>query len=152
ELGARVWSVRANLSTRGDGERAVALIRTIATRSYAVEFPSDVSVSERVLWPSMEAEQAGMEDARFVRFVDDDGSVTYYATYPAYSGSHISQQLLTTKDFQSFISGPLVGKAAANKGLALFPRRIHGRYAAMSRSDRETNSAALATHWAAWRS
>jgi predicted GH43/DUF377 family glycosyl hydrolase len=103
-----------------------------------------------VLWPSMEAEQAGMEDARFVRFVDDDGSVTYYATYTAYSGSHISQQLLKTEDFQSFISGPLVGKAAANKGLALFPRRIHGRYAAMSRSDRETNTVAFADHLAVW--
>jgi predicted GH43/DUF377 family glycosyl hydrolase len=150
DLDARLDSLRANLSTRGHGERAVALIRTIATRFYAVEFPSDVTVSERVLWPSMEAEQAGMEDARFVRFVDDDGSVTYYATYTAYSGSHISQQLLKTKDFQSFTSGPLVGKAAANKGLALFPRRIHGRYAAMSRSDRETNTVALADHLAVW--
>ena len=93
-----------------------------------------------------------MEDARFVRFVDDDGSVTYYATYTAYSGSHISQQLLETKDFQSFTSGPLVGKAAANKGLALFPRRIHGRYAAMSRSDRETNTVAFADHLAVWTS
>jgi len=100
----------------------------------------------------MEAEQAGMEDARFVRFVDDDGSVTYYASYTAYSGSHISQQLLKTKDFQSFTSGPLVGKAAANKGLALFPRRIHGRYAAMSRSDRETNTVAFADHLAVWTS
>jgi predicted GH43/DUF377 family glycosyl hydrolase len=152
DLDARLDNLRANLSTRGHGERAVALIRAIATRSYAVEFPSDVSVSERVLWPSMEAEQAGMEDARFVRFVDDDGSVTYYATYTAYSGSHISQQLLKTKDFQSFTSGPLVGKAAANKGLALFPRRINGRYAAMSRSDRETNTVAFADHLAVWTS
>lgn len=152
DLDARLDNLRANLSTRGHGERAVALIRTIAMRSYAVEFPSEISVSERVLWPSMEAEQAGMEDARFVRFVDDDGSVTYYATYTAYSGSHISQQLLKTKDFRSFTSGPLVGKAAANKGLALFPRRIHGRYAAMSRSDRETNTVAFADHLAVWTS
>jgi len=152
DLDARLDNLRANLSTRGHGERAVALIRAIAARSYAVEFPSDVTVSERVLWPSTEAEQAGMEDARFVRFVDDDGAVTYYATYTAYSGSHISQQLLTTKDFQSFTSGPLVGKAAANKGLALFPRRIRGRYAAMSRSDRETNTVAFADHLAVWTS
>ena len=98
----------------------------------------------------MEAEQAGMEDARFVRFVDDDGSVTYYATYTAYGGSHISQQLLETTDFQSFTSVPLVGRAAANKGLALFPRRIGGRYAAMSRSDRETNTVAFADHLSVW--
>jgi predicted GH43/DUF377 family glycosyl hydrolase len=152
DLDARLDNLRAHLSTRGHGERTVALIRAIAARSYAVEFPSEVSVSERVLWPSMEAEQAGIEDARFVRFVDDDGSVTYYATYTAYSGSHISQQLLKTKDFQSFTSGPLVGKAAANKGLALFPRRIRGRYAAMSRSDRETNTVAFADHLAVWTS
>jgi predicted GH43/DUF377 family glycosyl hydrolase len=98
----------------------------------------------------MEAEQAGMEDARFVRFVDDDGSVIYYATYTAYSGSRISQQLLDTTDFQNFTSGPLVGRAAANKGLALFPRRIGGRYAAMSRSDRETNTVAFADDVSIW--
>jgi len=152
DLDARLDKLGAHLSTRGHGKRAVALMRTIAARSYAVEFPGDVPVAERVLWPSMEAEQAGMEDARFVRFVDDDGSVTYHASYTAYSGAHISQQLLTTKDFQSFTSGPLVGKAAANKGMALFPRRIHGRYAAMSRSDRETNTVAFADHLAVWAS
>lgn len=150
DLDARLEHLRAHSSTRGHGERAAALIRTIAARSYAVEFLGAVTTSERVLWPSMEAEHAGMEDARFVRFVDDDGSVTYYATYTAYSGSHISQQLLETTDFQSFTSGPLVGKAAANKGLALFPRRIHGRYAAMSRSDRETNTVAFADHLSVW--
>jgi predicted GH43/DUF377 family glycosyl hydrolase len=152
DLDDGINNLRANLRTRSHAERTVGLIRTIAARFYAVEFPSDVTLSERVLWPAMEAEQAGMEDARFVRFVDDDGSVTYYATYTAYNGSHISQQLLETNDFQSFTSGPLVGKAAANKGLALFPRRINGRYAAMSRSDRETNTVALADHLGVWTS
>jgi predicted GH43/DUF377 family glycosyl hydrolase len=152
DLDERLDNLRAHLSTRGNGERAAAQIRTIADRFYAVEFPGDATLSERVLWPAMEAEQAGMEDARFVRFVDDDGLVTYYATYTAYSGSHISQQLLETKDFQFFTSRPLVGKAAANKGLALFPRRINGRYAAMSRSDRETNSVAFADHLGVWSS
>ena len=94
--------------------------------------------------------RAGMEDARFVRFVDDDGSVTFYATYTAYSGSHISQQLLETEDFRSFTSTPMVGSAAANKGLALFPRRIRGRFAAMSRSDRESNSVAYSDHPFVW--
>jgi len=150
DLDERLDRLRANLSTRGHGADTIALIRGIAARSYAVEFPSDVPLSERVLWPTMEAEQAGMEDARFVRFVDDDGSVTYYATYTAYSGSHISQQLLETRDFQSFTSVPLVGRAAANKGLALFPRRINGRYAAMSRSDRESNTVAFADQLAVW--
>ncbi|MDT5338565.1 MAG: hypothetical protein QOD90_4070, partial [Mycobacterium sp.] len=150
ELDGRLDSLRANLRTRGPAKRTIEMIRGIAARSYAVEFPSDVTLSERVLWPAMDAEQAGMEDARFVRFVDDDGSVTYYATYTAYSGSHISQQLLATTDFQSFTSVPLVGRAAANKGLGLFPRKINGRYAAMSRSDRETNTVAFAEHLTVW--
>jgi predicted GH43/DUF377 family glycosyl hydrolase len=98
----------------------------------------------------MDDEQAGMEDARFVRFTDDDGSQTFYATYTAYSGSHISQQLLETTDFLSFTSAPIVGQAAVNKGLALFPRRIRGRFAAMSRSDRETNSVAYSDHLSVW--
>src|SRR6202041_4111497 len=116
--------------------------------NYTVAFPPGSQIAERVIRPHGPTETHGMEDARFVRFVDDDGSATYYATYTAYSGSHISQQLLKTEDFQSFTSGPLVGKAAANKGLALFPRRLHGRYAAMSRSDRETNTVAFADHLA----
>ncbi len=58
----------------------------------------------------------GMEDARFVRFVDDDGSVTFYATYTAYSGSRISQQLLETTDFQSFTSSPMVGRRRRQQG------------------------------------
>ena len=130
-------------STRRHATETIALIRSIADRTYGVEFAEDVPLSERVLWPAMEAEAVGMEDARFVRFVDDDGSVIYYATYTAYSGSHISQQLLDDQRFPSFTSTPLVGRAAANKGLALFPRRINGRFAAMSRSDRESNTVAF---------
>lgn len=152
DLDQRLEYLRAHMSTRGRGERAVELIRTIAQRFYAVEFSCETPLSERVLWPAMAAEQAGMEDARFVRFVDDEGAVTYYATYTAYSGSHISQQLLETRDFRSFTSTPLVGTAAANKGLALFPRRVGGRYAAMSRSDRETNTIAFSDHLAVWTS
>jgi predicted GH43/DUF377 family glycosyl hydrolase len=150
DLDERLDSLRANLRTRGQAQDTITLIRAIAARSYAVEFPPDTALSERVLWPAMDAEQAGIEDARFVRFVDDDGTVTYYATYTAYSGSHISQQLLQTTDFLSFISAPMVGRAAANKGLALFPRRINGRYAAMSRSDRETNTVAFADRLLIW--
>ena len=70
-----------------------------------------------------------------MRFVDDDGTVTYHATYTAYDGSAIAQQLLTTTDFQAFTSSPLLGAAAANKGLALFPRRIGGDLYALSRHD-----------------
>jgi predicted GH43/DUF377 family glycosyl hydrolase len=91
-----------------------------------------------------------MEDARFVRFTETDGSVRFYATYTAYSGSHISQQLLETRDFQSFGSTPMVGRAAANKGLAMFPRRIGGHFAALSRSDRESNAIAFSDRPFVW--
>ena len=150
DLDEQLDKLQTHRSTRGHAGETMSLIRTIAARSYAVEFSDDAPLSEYVLWPAMAAEAVGMEDARFVRFVDDDGSVTFYATYTAYSGSHISQQLLETKDFRSFTSTPLVGPAAANKGLALFPRRIHGRFAAMSRSDRESNTIAFSDHLSAW--
>ncbi|MDT5012970.1 MAG: hypothetical protein QOH57_4587 [Mycobacterium sp.] len=150
DLDARLDNLQSHRSTRGHAHQTISLIRTIADRTYSIEFADGIPLSERVLWPAMAAEQAGMEDARFVRFVDDDGSVTFYATYTAYSGSHISQQLLRTTDFRSFTSTPMVGRAAANKGLALFPRRIRGRYAAMSRSDRESNSVAYADHPFVW--
>lgn len=144
--------LQTSLSTRRHAKETISLLRGIAERTYAIEFSDRTTLSERVLWPSMGAEQAGMEDARFVRFVDDDGSITFYATYTAYSGSHISQQLLETTDFQSFASSPIVGRAAANKGLALFPRRIRGRFAAMSRSDRESNTVAYSDHLSVWTS
>ncbi len=78
-----------------------------------------------------------MEDARFVRFVEDDGSVIYYATYTAYNGRAILPQLLETTDFLSFRALTLNGRAVQNKGMAFFPRRIDGRYAMISRQDDE---------------
>ena len=151
-LNQQLARLQTHLSTRGHAEATISSFRSIAERSYAVEFLHRITLSERVLSPSMGAEGAGMEDARFVRLTDDDGSKTFYATYTAYSGSHISQQLLEPTDFQSFTSAPIVGSAAANKGLALFPRRIRGRFAAMSRSDRETNSVVYSDHLSVWTS
>ena len=150
DLDEQVDKLLTHRRTRGRAAETISLIRTIADRTYGVEFDDGIPLSERVLWPAMSAEGAGMEDARFVRFVDDDGSVTFYASYTAYSGSHISQQLLDTEDFRMFTSTPMVGPAAANKGLALFPRRIRGRFAAMCRSDRESNSIAYSDHPFEW--
>ena len=149
-LDKQLTRLETSLSTRRHAKETISLLRSIAERTYAVEFSDRLTLSERVLWPSMGAERAGMEDARFVRFIDDDGSIIFYATYTAYSGSRISQQLLETTDFQSFTSTPIVGRAAANKGLALFPRRIRGRFAAMSRSDRESNTVAYSDHLSVW--
>jgi predicted GH43/DUF377 family glycosyl hydrolase len=150
DLDEQLDKLQTHRRTRGHAAETISLIRTIAERTYGVEFADDIPLSARVLWPAMSAEDAGMEDARFVRFVDDDGSATFYASYTAYSGSHISQQLLQTHDFRAFTSTPMVGRAAANKGLALFPRRIRGLFAAMSRSDRESNSIAYSDHPFEW--
>ncbi len=140
DLDEQLDRLQSHRRTRGHAAETIMSIRAIAERIYGVAFNDDVPLSARVLWPATGAESAGMEDARFVRFVEDDGSATYYASYTAYSGSHISQQLLQTDDFRTFASTPMVGRAAANKGLGLFPRRVGGRFAAMSRSDRESNS------------
>ena len=140
ELEVRLSLLEDHVATRKQARRTIGQIRRIAERSYGVRFESDTPLSERVLLPAMSAESKGMEDARFVRFSDEDASITYYASYTAFNGTDIGQQLLETKDFVQFTSSPMAGAAAANKGLALFPRRIGGRFAALSRSDRESNT------------
>jgi predicted GH43/DUF377 family glycosyl hydrolase len=91
-----------------------------------------------------------MEDARFVRFVGDDGSVTYKGTYTAFDGSRIAPQLIETTDFRTFTISQLAGPAARNKGMALFPRRIGGRFFALSRWDRENNTLATSADGRFW--
>ena len=150
ELEKRLRLLEKQMATRKQARRIISLIRRIAERSYAVQFENGTPLSERVLLPAMSAESSGMEDARFVRFVEDDATVTYYASYTAYNGTDIRQQLLETQDFLNFTSSPMVGAAADNKGLALFPRRIDGRFAALSRSDRESNTITYSDnphHW-----
>ena len=101
-----------------------------------VVFRPDEELSERVIFPVTDAQSNGIEDARFVEF-NDGGQKTFYATYTAYSGRAIRSELLTTTDFQSFRMTPLRGSAARNKGMALFPRKIDGRYAMIARQDNE---------------
>jgi predicted GH43/DUF377 family glycosyl hydrolase len=113
------------------------IIRMLAASSYITRFPSDSSLGERCIFPAGPHETRGMEDARFVRFVDDDGAARYYATYTAFDGFEIIPQLIETEDFQTFAVSTLHGAAAQNKGMALFPRRIGGRYVMLSRKDRE---------------
>jgi predicted GH43/DUF377 family glycosyl hydrolase len=150
ELDERLRDLQANLTTRRRAARTIDVIRSIAERTYGVEFPADTALPERVLWPSMNAESLGMEDARFTRFMHDDGRVVHYATYTAYDGADITQQLLETTDFCTFTSSPIVGDGAANKGMALFPRRVAGRFAALSRWDRESNSVAFSDNLRQW--
>jgi predicted GH43/DUF377 family glycosyl hydrolase len=113
------------------------IIRMLAASNYVTTFPAQSELSQRVLFPAGPHESRGMEDARFVRFVDDGGSPTYYATYTAYDGFHILPQLISTQDFLTFTISTLTGAAAQNKGMALFPRKIAGKYVMLSRKDRE---------------
>jgi predicted GH43/DUF377 family glycosyl hydrolase len=99
-------------------------------------FTSDEDISERVIFPVTEAQSNGIEDARFVDFADGTRKV-FYATYTAYNGRAIRSELIETHDFLSFRMSPLRGSAAKNKGMALFPRRIGGRYAMIARQDNE---------------
>jgi predicted GH43/DUF377 family glycosyl hydrolase len=122
----------------------------VAFSNYDTDFPPDSAVAERVLLPMAPTENHGMEDARFVRFVDVDGTVTYYATYTAFDGVHVEVQMLQTDDFRHFRISQLSGPAVRNKGLALFPRRIGGHYAALSRWDRECNSVAFSADCRSW--
>lgn len=112
-------------------------IQWLADSNYEIRFSEKLSISERIIFPVSTNETQGIEDARFVRFVDDDDSVTYYATYTAYNGHDILPQLLETSDFLHFNVLTLNGNAVQNKGMALFPRRIDGRYAMLSRQDNE---------------
>jgi len=99
-------------------------------------FRPDDDLSERVIFPVTNSQANGIEDARFVEFSNDERT-TFYATYTAFSGRAIRSELLETKDFVSFRMTPLAGPAARNKGMALFPRKIDGRYAMIARQDNE---------------
>ncbi|MET3812139.1 glycoside hydrolase family 130 protein [Arthrobacter sp. UYEF3] len=126
------------------------LARHIATCNYDIEFDATSPLPERVLWPHAPSESGGIEDARFVRFIDDDGSATYYATYTAFDGKHVAPQLIETADFQRFQIRQLSGPAARNKGMALFPRKVGGRFIALSRWDRESSAIATSPDGRAW--
>jgi predicted GH43/DUF377 family glycosyl hydrolase len=137
-----------HLTLAGVDETVTALQRAL-TASYEVDFEVDGALCERTLFPEIDAESHGVEDARFVRLVDDEGPA-YAATYTAYNGSQVSSRRIDTDDFRSFRSTPLTGPAARNKGMALFPRRIGGSYRALSRWDRENNAVARSGdgyHW-----
>lgn len=114
-------------------------ILDMVSSSYELHFAPDSLISERVIFPVTAIEKNGIEDARWVRFAEDDGTFSYIATYTAYNGSSIVPQLILTTDFINFKIASLQGKAAVNKNLALFPRKINGRYAMLSRIDGVNN-------------
>jgi predicted GH43/DUF377 family glycosyl hydrolase len=122
-----------------DKHHAIDTALWLARSNYEVIFRPDEQISERVIFPVSENESAGIEDARFVRFVDDDKSVVYYATYTAYNGFDILPQILETTNFLTFKMHTLSGKDAQNKGMALFPRKINGKFVMLGRQDGVNN-------------
>jgi predicted GH43/DUF377 family glycosyl hydrolase len=136
ELETALSEIHEHSRDRAPVRRAIDHVHRVASSIYGLEYPPGTELSARLVWPTAQAERNGMEDARLVRF-HDGGAAVFHATYTAYDGASIATHLLTTTDFVGFEAGPLAGKAAQNKGLALFPRRIHGRYYALSRWDRE---------------
>jgi predicted GH43/DUF377 family glycosyl hydrolase len=138
ELDRGLLRLRRRLTViRREEQRTLECVRWLAESNYKLRFSPDLAVSERVIFPGSPNESNGIEDARFVRFVDEDGTVLYYATYTAYNGHVILPQLMTTRDFLDFGVRTLNGRAVQNKGMALFPRRIDGHYAMISRQDDE---------------
>ncbi len=119
-----------------DDRTACDKILWLARCNYEARFDPAAALPERVLFPMSPSEQNGIEDARFVLFTED-GRSKYYATYTAYDGKAILPQLMETGDFEHFKMITLNGNAAVNKGMALFPRKINGRYAMISRQDNE---------------
>src|SRR6266852_4194650 len=135
------------------GEEAEAVARKtlmLAHSNYEVQFAPDSRLSERVLFPVTPSQSNGIEDARFVQFQNEDGTRTYYATYTAYDGRLILPQFIETPDFLHFKFVTLNGPAVQNKGMALFPRKINGRYAMLSRQDYENIHVMFSDHPHFW--
>jgi predicted GH43/DUF377 family glycosyl hydrolase len=131
-------SLPSDLQRRENSQRTLEQLRRTNAASYATDFPADSLLHQRVLWPATPMESNGMEDARFVRFVADDGTVNYQATYTAYDGRNIAARTLSSLDLRHFQVAPMRGPGVRNKGVALFPRTVGGQHLALCRTDGET--------------
>jgi predicted GH43/DUF377 family glycosyl hydrolase len=127
---------RADTLTQKD-QTAIQGIWLLALSNHEVQFRPEQQISERILFPATPSQRNGIEDARFVRFQNEDGTYNYYATFTAYDGKVVMPELVETSDFLCFRFRTLNGAAAQNKGMALFPRKIAGQYAMLSRQDNE---------------
>jgi predicted GH43/DUF377 family glycosyl hydrolase len=138
ELDQEIQYLRRHVQHRNsEFDRTASRLLNLAKSNYEVIYSPGQPLTERVIFPTSPNESNGIEDARFVRFKDDDGVVTYIATYTAYDGRVTIPQLLETSDFLRFRVCTLNGPEVQNKGMALFPRRIRGQYAMLSRQDAE---------------
>jgi predicted GH43/DUF377 family glycosyl hydrolase len=151
----QVMALLDDMFTFGELQSAVALVRrqqrmkaaehdvvanailALGKSNYEFTFSPEQSLPERAIFPYSPTQTNGIEDSRFVQFHDDDGSVRYYATHTAFDGRVTLPELLETSDFLRFRISTLNGPEVRNKGLALFPRKINGLYAMISRQDGE---------------
>jgi beta-1,2-mannobiose phosphorylase / 1,2-beta-oligomannan phosphorylase len=151
ELRECVEEARNSLHLATDKKVLFNQIIWLASSHYELQFSLDTNISERVIFPVSVNEKNGIEDARFVKFIDDDNSVMYYATYTAYNGSSILPKMINTSDFYHFRVLPVHGEIAQNKGMALFPRKINGKYTMLCRLDGFNNYIAFSDTISIWR-
>jgi len=151
ELKRCVYETRNSLQLSATKEKLLDQVMWLAKSHYEIEFSLDTAISERVIFPVSETERNGVEDARFVKFIEDNGEITYYATYTAYDGMTILPKLLQTKYFYHFEISPIHGEIAQNKGMALFPRKINGKYVMLCRIDGVSNFIAFSDNINIWR-
>jgi predicted GH43/DUF377 family glycosyl hydrolase len=151
ELRNSVLATLKHLRARDEERQSAARkILMLAQSNYEVQFAPDTRLSERVLFPTTPSQSNGIEDARFVLFHNEDGTKSYYATYTAYDGKLILPQFIETPDFLHFKFITLNGPAVQNKGMALFPRKINGRYAMLGRQDSENLYMMYSDHLHFW--
>ena len=151
ELKRAVEETRKTHNLSPNKELIINQMMWLAKSHYELHFSLDSSISERVIFPTSEAERNGIEDARFVKFTDEKGEITYYATYTAYDGRIIMPKLLETKNFYHFKALTIHGEIAHNKGMALFPRKIKGKYAMLCRIDGVNNYISYSDNINLWR-
>jgi predicted GH43/DUF377 family glycosyl hydrolase len=137
ELAQAIESMRQEHDPSGHLEEAADTLVTVSRLNYCLEHPGELDQAENVIFPFSDIERNGIEDLRLVRFADEDGSFRYHGTYTAYNGVRIFPQLLTYEPGGYVEISLITGKSAKNKGMALFPRRIRGHFAMISRLDNE---------------
>ena len=149
DLKESIQEVLLELDTPDAELEAIDRIYWIARSNFVKCYRSETLLSERVIFPTGQNEIKGIEDARFVRF-ENDGDVRYYATYTAYNGQNILPMMLETRDFLKFKILSIYGKAVKDKGMALFPRKVNGKYMMISRQDGENLFIMTSDHLHFW--
>ena len=137
ELQKSIEHFRNNYPMTPAHDRTIDTLYWLERSNYEIEFSENIHLSERVIFPRSTTDIRAIEDARFVHFIEENGEEKYYGTYTAYNGFSILPQLIETKDFLRFKISTLMGEGSQNKGMALFPEKINGKYVMISRNDAE---------------